>query len=306
MCSINLINLSVVIPTYNYGKFIGLTINSVINQQLSVKEIIVIDDGSTDNTKQIVKKLIKNNKSHVIKYYFQNNKGVSAARNFGYTKTTGDYIIFLDADDKMCPDAFTIIKKSIDLNENYDMYIFGYRSISIKGASKLRIPKPLCNENLINVYTLLQGDMVGIRPSTTVLRSHVLRNLKFNEHVHIGEDILFFAHVLNRYKCISIKSIITDMPRHEGSLRDNYLLSMRSGIYGINELFEELPVTKLSKYYKREMLIRRYLQMGRHAYLSRNFLQAKNNYLAAFKIKPFCLFSKKHLPRAIFSVCRSI
>jgi glycosyltransferase involved in cell wall biosynthesis len=92
--------ISVIIPTYNRASFLGEAIQSVLNQDYFVRngpssfELLVIDDGSTDNTKEIVRSF-----ANKIRYYFQEHKGVSAARNLGFDLARGDYIAFLDSDD---------------------------------------------------------------------------------------------------------------------------------------------------------------------------------------------------------------
>lgn len=89
--------VSIIIPMYNSSEFITECIKSV--QGLSIKniEIIVVDDGSTDNSAEIVKSLMKTDRR--INYYYQENQGSGPARNFGISKSTGEYIAFLDADD---------------------------------------------------------------------------------------------------------------------------------------------------------------------------------------------------------------
>lgn len=98
--------VSVVIPTYNYAQFVSEAIDSVLAQTFPNVEIIVVDDGSTDNTKEVL-----SGYGAKIKYIFQKNKGVSAARNFGVRNSTGDLIAFLDADDTWFPDK---IEKQIE------------------------------------------------------------------------------------------------------------------------------------------------------------------------------------------------
>jgi glycosyltransferase involved in cell wall biosynthesis len=85
--------ISVVIPTYNRFPFLKEAITSVLNQTLPPKEIIVVDDGSTDGTKEWMKGRGE------VKYYPQENRGPAAARNFGVTQATGSWISFLDSDD---------------------------------------------------------------------------------------------------------------------------------------------------------------------------------------------------------------
>ena len=91
--------VSVIIPSHNHGRYISNALESVLSQNIPDLEIIVVDDGSTDDTEAVVK-LYPN-----VNYYRQSNAGPSAARNFGLKKSTGDYVVFLDADDWLLPDA---------------------------------------------------------------------------------------------------------------------------------------------------------------------------------------------------------
>jgi len=86
--------VSVIIPTYNRAAYLAEALNSVLSQTYKDFELIVIDDGSTDNTKEIVKKF-----SGEIRYFYQKNQGVSAARNVGIINSNGEFVSFLDSDD---------------------------------------------------------------------------------------------------------------------------------------------------------------------------------------------------------------
>jgi glycosyltransferase involved in cell wall biosynthesis len=94
----DLINTSVIIPTFNRKELVKRAIQSVLNQTLQPQEIIVIDDGSNDGTQSIVK-----NKYPQIKYFWQVNSGISSARNLGIRTSTGNWIAFLDSDDEWLP-----------------------------------------------------------------------------------------------------------------------------------------------------------------------------------------------------------
>lgn len=89
--------ISVIIPVYNYGFCLEETISSLQGQTHANWEALIIDDGSSDDTSVIAKKLIETDIR--IKYYYQDNRGVSAARNLGIEHAVGDYILFLDGDD---------------------------------------------------------------------------------------------------------------------------------------------------------------------------------------------------------------
>jgi len=93
--------VSVIIPTYNYGKYIEKAIDSILTQTYQDFEIIVVDDGSTDNTREILDVKYKDK----IRYFYQKNKGAPAARNFGLREVKGKFLVFLDADDWLMPTA---------------------------------------------------------------------------------------------------------------------------------------------------------------------------------------------------------
>ena len=106
--------VSVIIPTYNRENFVVKAIDSVLCQEFKDYEIIVVDDGSTDNTKKNLKRY-----GDKIKYIYQDNSGVSVSRNTGIKYSTGEWLAFLDSDDEWMPDyLLTQIEKA---NENPDI-----------------------------------------------------------------------------------------------------------------------------------------------------------------------------------------
>ena len=90
--------VSVIIPAYNGDRYMVEAINSILHQTYTNWEIIIVDDGSTDNTSNIIQKYSKQ-----IKYFHQTNQGVAASRNLGLSKAEGEYIAFLDQDDVFLP-----------------------------------------------------------------------------------------------------------------------------------------------------------------------------------------------------------
>lgn len=102
--------ISIIIPLYNKEENISRTIDSVLNLKYNNWELIIIDDGSTDNSASLVKSYLYDNR---IKYIHKTNGGVSSARNLGVKKSHGKWIIFLDADDYFLPDALDILYKLV-------------------------------------------------------------------------------------------------------------------------------------------------------------------------------------------------
>jgi len=108
-------------PAYNADRFISNSINSVINQTYQNWELLIVDDNSSDNTYSIAKEISRKDKRIKI-YQFNSNKGASLARELAYTKSKGDYVAFLDADDLWDPDK---LHKQLDFMQK-NGYTFSY------------------------------------------------------------------------------------------------------------------------------------------------------------------------------------
>jgi len=128
-----MIDFSIIIPTFNDEKKIERALKSVISQDLSNWELIIIDDGSTDNTKQKVQPYLGNPK---IKYFKQSNSGVGIARNLGVQYSTGEFIIFLDSDDEAKPELLSDFRDVIDISPNV-----GFMSCGLRLLGEEKLPR---------------------------------------------------------------------------------------------------------------------------------------------------------------------
>ena len=128
-------DISVILPTYNNGKYIERAVNSVINQEVEELELIVINDGSTDNSAEILEDLA--GKHSCIRVITQENRGVSAARNAGLDAASGEFVAFLDGDDTFRPDA---IEEMLFLAGQWeaDLVVGEFRRIQSFGESILK------------------------------------------------------------------------------------------------------------------------------------------------------------------------
>ena len=116
--------LSIIIPCYNVVNFVQNCTESIVMQQGFDFEILMINDGSKDNTQQVLENLAE--KDFRIKVINQQNQGLSGARNTGIENTTGEYIMFVDADDWLEPNAFELISKNFNKE---DLFCFSYNRV---------------------------------------------------------------------------------------------------------------------------------------------------------------------------------
>lgn len=121
--------VSVIIPAYNGDRYIGEAIESVLSQTYDDYEIIVVDDGSTDNTHQVIQQY----SDHRLRYYAQANQGVAASRNFGLSVATGEYIAFLDQDDVFLPYKLSNQVAALEQNSSLGMVNSGWQIVTQQG-----------------------------------------------------------------------------------------------------------------------------------------------------------------------------
>lgn len=124
----NDIKISIILPVYNSEKIISRTIESIIKQTYNTIELIIINDGSTDNSGKVCEEYSR--KYDKIKYIDIENNGVSNARNTGIKNATGDYIMFIDSDDEYYTNTVEKVVSKLD-NDNLELVVFGYDRIHI-------------------------------------------------------------------------------------------------------------------------------------------------------------------------------
>lgn len=135
--------VSIIVPVYNTSKQLHKCLNSLVNQTEKDIEIIIINDGSTDNSEKIISEY-KNNYNELIKYYSKKNEGVAKARNFGIKKANSDYILFIDSDDYI--DETLIEKLMPYINDNIDIIKFKLQKVNQDGKIIEKVNGPIFNK----------------------------------------------------------------------------------------------------------------------------------------------------------------
>jgi len=209
-------SISIIIPAYNAEDYITKTIDSVIKQTYTNWELIVVDDGSTDRTANIIKEFCKND-NRVI-YIYQKNTGVSHARNNGLKKAKGKFIALLDADDlwnnnKLESVLQAFLKNNIDwiFSDVIDLYEDGRESI-----------KKIKETNNILESLLLWDSKVLTAPSGIVFKSHCYsKSLKFDKKFTTAADQDFVIQLASKYKGYHINSPLWKYRILENSMSHN-------------------------------------------------------------------------------------
>lgn len=205
--------ISVIIPMYNAEEFIMRCINSILNQTYGYFELIIIDDGSTDNSYNIVKEI----KDKRIKLIKKKNSGVSSSRNMGLDLAIGKYITFVDADDMLNKNFF---EDSVSLLKKYSLdFIIGgtikkYSNYEQAHCLKNFTLKIYENENIIKLQEKIIGYSSKLLPEINdcfmsgsvckMFNSDLLKGIYFKTNLNTGEDIIFNLEILEKSKKIGI------------------------------------------------------------------------------------------------------
>ena len=189
-------DISIIVPIYNAEAYLNKCIDSLINQTKKNIEIILVNDGSTDKSEEI----IKSYKDKRIKYYKNKNKGIGYTRNFGIDKSNSKYIMFLDSDDYLdinaCEKLFNKIEK-----DSSDVVISDF-TIVHNGNEKVEVIKEFKKTNLNKNSDILLD--INLSPWNKIYSSKLIKdnNIRFPEDIKY-EDVLFVLECLDKSKNVS-------------------------------------------------------------------------------------------------------
>lgn len=186
--------VSVVIPVYNLEEYIENCINSVTAQTYENIEIICVDDGSTDNSADVVRDVAKNDTR--VRYIYQENSGVSAARNTGMAEAQGEYLMFIDGDDYIHPQSIDIL---LDCIEKYkvDMVSAHQQCTFELDEEMLPISEYECRISAHNdLFQTVNGNVIGKSSCAKLFRTDIARKVSFPVGISNGEDANFIIKLL--------------------------------------------------------------------------------------------------------------
>lgn len=195
--------VSVVIPSYNADKFLHILLDSLLQQTNNNFEIIIIDDGSTDNTSQVANDYA-NSTCIPIKLIQQSNKGVSSARNAGLLAANGEFCIFIDSDDYVSP---TFIEKLLmrQSETNADLVYCGF--IRENPKSMAMLPTNFAEGNLL--LQRIKREVLFHAGGVLIRRDILIKNeIFFDTQLRLGEDLLFMYMLLSKYSAFAVKEYL--------------------------------------------------------------------------------------------------
>lgn len=264
---------SIIIPTYNRAELIPRTIKSVLEQTFQDWELLIIDDGSSDNTKQVVQEF----SDPRIRYIYQDNAERSAARNNGIHEAKGEWICFLDSDDTYLPNHLNVLHDRVAKEEEPALIATGIKRNSELGEQDRTLPDPKADNVLKEIWTKF------LIPTQVCIHYSILQQDKFDERFRIWEDTHLFLRIAAEYPLKVIPEITCIQHVHEGSTVEQsfgnvQLKTVEQYIIAVNSLRNN---DKVSKFLTTEDFDT-YVESKFHMYL----YQARKNkqYKTAFHI----------------------
>ncbi|MBC3516411.1 glycosyltransferase family 2 protein [Neobittarella massiliensis] len=198
--------ISIIIPAYNCGTSIRETLESILSQQMKNYELLIINDGSTDNTEEILSEYEA--EDHRIRVKTIENVGPANARNVGISLAQGDYIMFVDSDDTLQPNTLDVIEKIL-CEQSLDLIIFGFYIRNTIENQVFKYSAPECflsdEQAIIAAFPTLYFDNLLNQIWNKVYRADLIRskNIVFLDYRY-GEDRLFVLDVLRQCRKVQV------------------------------------------------------------------------------------------------------
>ncbi|MDT2757488.1 glycosyltransferase family 2 protein [Enterococcus asini] len=218
--------ISIIIPIYNAESHLEECLISITNQTFNSFEVLLIDDGSIDNSKEVATEFERNDlRFH---YFYQKNKGVSSARNKGLDFSKGEYIVFIDSDDTI---NSTFLENLFNgMEKQYDFVASGHIFINKKkNLYEKRVPAVLGEiSRSICIQAIISDNSIYTFPWNKIYHENIIKkyNIRFDESISYGEDFLFLiTYIMKCHSYLFIESTDYNYMQHDDSVTNNYSVS---------------------------------------------------------------------------------
>ncbi len=212
--------VSIIITTYNHSHFLSEAIESALAQSEGPTEIIVVDDGSTDDPAAVVARYPQ------VRLIRQDNQGLPAARNTGWRACCGRYVVFLDADDRLLPDALAVNRQRFADHPECAFVYGAYQFIDVEGRRLHAIPPVPIGEDAYE--TLLRGNCIGMHATVMYRRDRLEEVGGFDPPLFACEDYELYLRLACRHPAASGSECIAEYRQNVNAMSQNVPLMLRS------------------------------------------------------------------------------
>lgn len=279
--------LSVIIPTYNSARYVGSAVRSVLEQSFGDLEIIVVDDGSTDSTQEELRSF--NHHPQVV-VFFQQNQGSASARNTGILKSTGEYIGFLDSDDRWEPQKAERHLSLMTTNRDVDLTFSWWSLVDTDGRDLGRYGRTPIRR--AKFEDLLIENVTGTASTMIVRRSALQMAGMFDSHLesNVDLDLILRVALIRERNIMCIPEILTSYRRHSSQITADWRRMRRGWEKVFEKVLEQAP--ERTESIESKARANQYLYWSYIAWERREFTDARHLLWLAWSNDP-CFLSNR-------------
>jgi glycosyltransferase involved in cell wall biosynthesis len=211
---------AVIIPCFNQAHYLGEAIESVLSQTLPPAEVVVVDDGSEDNSYEVA------GRYEGVRRIRRQNMGVAAARNIGWGQTSAEYLVFLDADDRLLPDALETGASALGRRPNVAFVSGVSRDIGDDGRVIAALRQPLVSQD--HYRRLLEDCFIWSGSSIVYRRSSLEAVGGFDESLRAADDYELYLRLARRFPVFCHEGVVTEYRRHGTNTTRNAAIVLAS------------------------------------------------------------------------------
>lgn len=294
--------VSVIVPCYNMGRYIRQALLSIVEQDYLRKEIIIINDGSTDNSEVVIKEFaLEQSQDIEIKYICQNNCGLACARNIALSHSDGDYIALLDPDDVWYPNRLSVGVKCLD--ENPDVSLV-HSNITYIDEDSRATGVPVRDKKYLSGFIfeyLLVRDAHISCPTVLVRRNCFSAVGGFDEQLtYLGcEDRDMWLRITAKEKVLYVDQELAFYRKVSGSMSSNVDKMFKAKMY----VAKKHVASGVSFKLRRKAYSSVYIDTAQALYSNQHFAGSIENYLQALKLWPFNIAIFKYMVKSFVKGC---
>lgn len=290
---------SIVIPAYNYGHLLARAVESACTQPGDDYEVLVIDDGSTDNTPAVLKTLQKTwSDLRVIR---QENAGPAAVRNRGVRETRGQLLIFLDADDAFLDGALSHFRAALTRKPLAEVLVAGTIAVFADGRARQSTVPRLATDPEQRFLDYLYK-RVSMSNGAVAMARELLLRFPFKPELRQTEDIPVFAHCLAAGECEVVPEPVVKIHKHASSRRHATDASLQVGMQLVDEVFDPARLPPALMKHRERYRARRAVSLFRLLYRGKRYREARQYFHLALRANPSEVLKK---PENLFKYLRS-
>ncbi len=291
---------SIIVPCFNDGAFLKRSVRSCMAQSRPPDQIIVVDDGSTDDTAELCKRYKQEFGSRFI-YHRQENAGVSAARNQGIRLATADYLVFLDADDELLPKALETYSETLTTDS---LWLIGGSHSERNGRVKTRLPKLPASRVQRFKRTLTKRLHIG-NISNMCFAARLFQDCQFDTNLPFSEDVTLFAVLFTITEPVVVREPTAIAHRRDGSLRSRNSLQALVDSQVSKAIFEHPLLDAGFQKFADDYSARNSKSIMKRAYREHRYVDAVYWYEHMIKKKPVRALDLKLLSRYVLAKVKS-